>query len=723
MGVKKRMYFSNISNVELQQFHNFKMKNFNISLTEMLNSNLFKVETIINDTLYRVFPLFYTDNVKSSNSDDKILDNRCIIAIKKDKETYYSFINNEEDGTIVIYDSSFDFKTIGDQLTDEEFNSIVQLYRSKSFTDNIQIINSLVNGAYADYLFNLESTTIVDNGVLITKETLDNIGTVRLLNPVFKNSEYILHLKVFTVEDFNIDMSDTDNIIVTDLTVPLSVNQEVNIPFETLDLNNIVGFDATVSIAHNQNIIQYPSSLTVSSSTDSPVINKDFELSCVYLDETGEPVNNELITFKSGETVLGTSRTNSDGLAVLEYSASSLGNLVVYCIDNYSNKSNTISVNVVKQTSSVTLETDKSLVYIPGEFTVNGALLVEGEPYHGNVILLNNGTVLDTLEANRYGLFSKTINVTNASNFNLQAKFEDTASISGANSSYVNVVARRLNTNLTIQTNRSTVYFVSQNVTISGVLTDELGNAMSGANVTLNGESSSVTATTNSSGAYSFTKSHSEVVSYTYNVSYAGDGTHNSKTSGSKTVNYRKAPVNISIVNPQSEYKGGDTVLIRVSSDYGTYSASTLEILIMGYEPSSINVTEKDSNGNFIWTAPSYLNGEYPIMFTVYEDDYYLCEGVTINMTFVNRQVDTLTVSRSGTTFTINCKKNGANVTGLSLEGGMIHLSNPEMGIQLSSEFVTNSSGNVTINLLFISGFHGTLYLTFAGVTSNTIKY
>ncbi|MBO6275067.1 MAG: carboxypeptidase regulatory-like domain-containing protein, partial [Methanobrevibacter sp.] len=496
------MYFSNISNVELQQFHNFKMKNFNISLTEMLNSNLFKVETIINDTLYRVFPLFYTDNVKSSNSDDKILDNRCIIAIKKDKETYYSFINNEEDGTIVIYDSSFDFKTIGDQLTDEEFNSIVQLYRSKSFTDNIQIINSLVNGAYADYLFNLESTTIVDNGVLITKETLDNIGTVRLLNPVFKNSEYILHLKVFTVEDFNIDMSDTDNIIVTDLTVPLSVNQEVNIPFETLDLNNIVGFDATVSIAHNQNIIQYPSSLTVSSSTDSPVINKDFELSCVYLDETGEPVNNELITFKSGETVLGTSRTNSDGLAVLEYSASSLGNLVVYCIDNYSNKSNTISVNVVKQTSSVTLETDKSLVYIPGEFTVNGALLVEGEPYHGNVILLNNGTVLDTLEANRYGLFSKTINVTNASNFNLQAKFEDTASISGANSSYVNVVARRLNTNLTIQTNRSTVYFVSQNVTISGVLTDELGNAMSGANVTLNGESSSVTATTNSSGAY-----------------------------------------------------------------------------------------------------------------------------------------------------------------------------------------------------------------------------
>lgn len=717
------MYFSNISNVELQQFHNFKMKNFNISLTEMLNSNLFKVETIINDTLYRVFPLFYTDNVKSSNADDKILDNRCIIAIKKDKETYYSFINNEEDDTIVIYDSSFDFKSIGDQLTDEEFNSIVQLYRSKSFTDNIQIINSLVNGAYADYLFNLESTTIVDNGVLITKETLGNIGTVRLLNPVFKNSEYILHLKVFTVEDFNIDMSDTDNILVTDLTVPLSVNQDVNIPFEALDLNNIVGFDATVNIAHNQNIIQYPSSLTVSSSTDSPVINKDFELSCVYLDETGEPVNNELITFKSGETVLGTSRTDSDGLAVLEYTASSLGNLVVYCIDNYSNKSDSISVTVVKQTSSVTLETDKSLVYIPGEFTVNGALLVEGEPYQGNVVLLNNGNVVDTLEANRYGLFSKTISVTSASNFNLQVKFNDTSVIAGSSSSYVNVTARKLNTNLTIQTNRSTVYFVSQNVTVNGVLTDELGNGISGATITLNGESSAVTTTTNSSGAYSFTRSHSEVVSYSYNTSYAGDSTHNSKTSVSKTVNYRKAPTSVTILHSQSEYEPGDTVLIKVSSNYGTFNPSSVTVYLSDLY--LWDTSTKDGNGNFIFTIPTGFNGQYTLRAVYNGDTYYASNDDSIDINIVYTPVDTLTLSKRGNSLILNYKKNGVNVKGLDIGGTILSFSNPYSQIAMSEGSYTDNSGNFSVDFsgIILSGLHGTAKFTFAGVTSNTISY
>ena len=58
---------------------------------------MFKVETIIADTIYKIYPLFYTNTITSSNSDDRILDNKCIICNKKDKETYITFISDENE--------------------------------------------------------------------------------------------------------------------------------------------------------------------------------------------------------------------------------------------------------------------------------------------------------------------------------------------------------------------------------------------------------------------------------------------------------------------------------------------------------------------------------------------------------------------------------------------------------------------------------------------------
>ena len=89
----------------------------------------------------------------------------------------------------------------------------------------------------------------------------------------------------------------------------------------------------------------------------------------------------------------------------------------------------------------------------------------------------------------------------------------------------------------------------------------------------------------------------------------------------------------------------------------------------------------------------------------------------------MNNPVDTITLSKSGTTFTVNFKKNGANVSGLNLEGGILKLSNPDMSETFQSTDVTNSSGNITKTYTFISSFHGTAYVTFAGVTSNTLTY
>ena len=65
------MYFTNISYKELQEFHDKVHINVRINLQDTLNNGLFKIVTI--GDLLKVFPLFYTDRIESSNSNDKII--------------------------------------------------------------------------------------------------------------------------------------------------------------------------------------------------------------------------------------------------------------------------------------------------------------------------------------------------------------------------------------------------------------------------------------------------------------------------------------------------------------------------------------------------------------------------------------------------------------------------------------------------------------------------
>ena len=73
------MYFGNIADSELKQYHETVKNNFSMSLSDVLSSDLFKIETIITDTIYKIYPLFYCDTIASTNKNDKILDNKCII--------------------------------------------------------------------------------------------------------------------------------------------------------------------------------------------------------------------------------------------------------------------------------------------------------------------------------------------------------------------------------------------------------------------------------------------------------------------------------------------------------------------------------------------------------------------------------------------------------------------------------------------------------------------
>ena len=102
------MYFTNIANKELQRFHKVVKNNFNINLNDVESNPLFVVETT--EELMRIYPLFYTDKIESSNSNDKVLGNQCIIC-ENNTETKLYFIVEE---TVPLSSLDYSYNTDND---------------------------------------------------------------------------------------------------------------------------------------------------------------------------------------------------------------------------------------------------------------------------------------------------------------------------------------------------------------------------------------------------------------------------------------------------------------------------------------------------------------------------------------------------------------------------------------------------------------------------------
>ena len=222
------------------------------------------------------------------------------------------------------------YKNISDNLNVSDFNAIVSLLRDNVlFNENIQITNSTVTGKYGDYVFNFNEATVLDNGILITNETLSNVGTVKLINPIFPNSNYFIDLKIISTEDVGVSGLDSDDVIVIELTIPLKKDEEVNIPFETLDMNNIVSFNANIRINHKDLIIRGTENIVLTVANKA-FPNSDVLLTAKYDDGAGGGVAGKVITFYQGETSLGTATTDEYGVATLYHSWSSIGEYTVY---------------------------------------------------------------------------------------------------------------------------------------------------------------------------------------------------------------------------------------------------------------------------------------------------------------------------------------------------------------------------------------------------------
>lgn len=372
---------------------------------------------------------------------------------------------------------------------------------------------------------------------------------------------------------------------------------------------------------------------------------------------------------------------------------------------------------------NISINTDKTLVYYGSSINVAGKLTNELNKAlsSATVKLMNSNTQLDTATTDIDGnySFNKQLAI---GNYNLTVVYDGDGSHESITSASKTVTCRKYNTNITINTDKSTVYY-SQQVAISGKLTNELGANISGATVKLyNGNSHIATTTTGSNGTYSFTRSWSQG-NYEFKVVYDGDSTHTGVTSSTKNVTMSKAPTSITTTLPDELYVG-DTLPIKVVSSYGSFNPSSVTVEMYGSSQFSPDVsetlTEKDASGNFNFTIPSMPSDDYSISIRYDGTSNYAASSKTGSIYIIEADVGSITLSKTGNTLSAKFKDSNNNIIPNTLLTNVVfHFTINGQVKDLIVNETTDANGNIQYSV----NFGNRCYVTYSDITSNTISW
>lgn len=283
------MYYKDITDEELQYFHGLTVPNFTITLTDLLESDLFKIETI-KENLYKIYPLFYTGEITTNNPNDVVIDDQVIICQKQpEKETFLTFISNP-DSDIHDYSSYVTYYDISDSLTLNEYHNIVSLLRKSIINnDSIDILNDTI-GEYGNYLFDIEGCTLIDTGLIVNDETRTAQPKVQLTDNVFRFSTYTLKMEVLHYTGVNIfDDNTSDYKVVDTLEIELEPNVWVDIPLSGLEDDYVISLTGNVEIRHDKPEIHMISNLSVNAEPNTIQTDDTIDIHVQLVDYDGYP--------------------------------------------------------------------------------------------------------------------------------------------------------------------------------------------------------------------------------------------------------------------------------------------------------------------------------------------------------------------------------------------------------------------------------------------------
>lgn len=630
------MYFSNISNEELQHFHRINGVDMSMSLSQIINSNLFNVEAIIPNKLYRVCPLFYCEKIISSNSNDKILDNSCAILQKNEKETYLSFVTNS-DSKIIVNDSSFfNNKLINQKLTIDEYNGLVYTLRQQGVLNgNINTEENIIEGSYGTYILNFNEDILRnDMGFIINDELKNNPLSIKLTDPFFINAKYTLTCTVVSLTGANVCDDDSSDYINKDtFSITLVEDSEVIIDLSSYVNDSVLLFDMGVSISFDvPEIVNSNFSLSLVVDSSRIALGESIVLTATLSGE--DNVSNYNVQFFEDGNLIDTGTTDSEGIASITFTPSVASNHIYSC--NLLGLSSNVNVVVYNKNTNLLLNSNSDSILIDNELVITG-VLTDGEE-NGlsdmSVRLYQNNNLIDTLVTDNNGQFTKTIEMSVANDYTYHAEYDGVSGYLSTVSNIINVNVYKYPSNITLTTDKTVVYLKPSTsstpyFTYSGRL---LLNGEPANNTDIDiydndyhGASSYYWVRTNSNGEFSKKWYCDDAHNYVLKAVYNGTDKIDSATSTTVNVVARKMKTYIT-TNVPTEINYGEPVTIT-----GRF------IDELGNPITNGQVYFKINNGNHSITeyVSTNSNGEYTFT-TNYIGDTIGNTFVTINGTIPN---------------------------------------------------------------------------------------
>ena len=213
--------------------------------------------------------------------------------------------------------------------------------------------------------------------------------------------------------------------------------------------------------------------VTLSANPSAITIGGSTSLTATVTLEDETPGIGRSVRFYDGETLLGSSVTDSNGIAVYTYTPGSVGSLSCTAVcDSVTSSSVTVTVN--KITPTLSLASDKQTPLIDEAYVLSGVLSAGS----GKTVKIYEGeTLLDTVTTSAGGAYSKSVTKSVTGSYTYTTVFEGDSTYNNVTSSSVTVVVEDGQTptpaSITVASNKDILsYYDEDTATITATVLD-----------------------------------------------------------------------------------------------------------------------------------------------------------------------------------------------------------------------------------------------------------
>ena len=438
-------------------------------------------------------------------------------------------------------------------------------------------------------------------------------------------------------------------------------------------------------------------SLVLSSNVSTCTVGGTVNLS-VTVTEDGSPITSQSVSFKLGNTELGTATTNSSGVATYTYTAASSGSLNFTA--TYGGKtSNTVNVVCSKKTTTATLSASSSSINIGSNVTLTGTIKYNNTGVSGLSVTFKEGTTtVGTGTTDSSGQATCTVSNLSLGDHTFTVTSTETETYTSSTSTSVTVTVNKKSTSTSLSLGSSTIY-VGGSTTATATVTSG-GTGVNGLTVTFkDGNTTLGTGTTNSSGVATYTLSGLSVGSHSITAAVGATDTYDGSTSSASTLTVSKHSNVVSLSASPTTAMLGDTVTLTATVKDENNNARSGVSVTFKDGTSTLTTASTNSSGVATASTSSLSQGSHSLTAVVSGDSSYndgSSSAVTVTVSTHNYSIafsqSSYTAVGGSATLEITLLDNSAPVV-----GAVISVSGTDSS---SYSGLTNSSGvaSVTVN-------------------------